>query len=84
MKKIKITLQAFAEAAEILGFREQQLEVENDITVSQLLRMLSQSNDEFKRLAKTLFVAINEEYCTPDAVNHENDVVDLFPPVGGG
>ncbi len=48
------------------------------------MRLLAHSNQEFKRIAKTIFVAINEEYCSPDAVIHENDVVDLIPPVGGG
>lgn len=81
---MKIIVQAFAEAAEVLGFRAKQFDVERDITASELVRILEHSNQEFKRIAKTIFVAINEEYCSPDAVIHENDVVDLIPPVGGG
>ncbi len=81
---MKIVVQAFAEAAEVLGFREKQLDVKSDITAAELIRILAHSNHEFKRIAKTIFIAINEEYCSPDTVIHENDVVDLIPPVGGG
>ncbi|MCX8124467.1 MAG: MoaD/ThiS family protein [Spirochaetes bacterium] len=81
---MKIVVQAFAEAAEVLGFRKKQIDVKSDITVAELIRTLANTNNDFKRIAKTLFVAINEEYCSLDAVIHENDVVDLIPPVGGG
>jgi sulfur-carrier protein len=54
------------------------LEVETGSTLSDLAAQLNLPGD----LVKVMFV--NGIICEPDQVLKENDVVGIFPPVGGG
>ena len=81
---MKLTARFFALYRERAGTPEQTLDLPQDATVSELLRVLRQ---QYPRLAPPqvdIVVAVNAEYADKNTVLLEGDEVALIPPVSGG
>ncbi len=81
---MKIKILAFATAAEALGTRELELEVEPGTSVAMLLEQLEDRAAALAPIRDRLAVAVNGELATADTVLPERAEVALLPPVSGG
>lgn len=81
---MKVHVLAFATAAEALGSRELELEVEPGLSVSQLLDRLSSEAPKLEVIRDRLAVAIDGELAGPETRLAEGTEVALLPPVSGG
>lgn len=80
---MKLYIQAFGIAKEILGSPRIEHELPDPGTVEQLLASLKSTYPEFEKLA-SLLVAVNEEYASEGQSLQEADEIVLIPPVSGG
>lgn len=76
---------------ERFGVADEALEIADGSTVSDLLHILhartskqAMESGPDDRLWRSLAVAVNREYSSPDAVLRDGDEVALLPPVSGG
>lgn len=81
---MRITVKAFASVKDILGFNEREFDLQGELTVCDVVRLISEKFDDLKALEENLLFAVNEEYCSGDRKLRENDILALFPPVSGG
>jgi molybdopterin converting factor subunit 1 len=80
---MKLHIQAFGIAKEILGSSRIEHELPDPGTVEQLLASLKSVYPDFEKLA-SLMVAVNTEYAEASQQLQESDEVVLIPPVSGG
>ncbi len=76
----------FASLAERVGYREQQISVDESVdTVSNLVDFLCQSNNKWTALkAKNIKVAVNQSIASNMDTLKDGDEIAFFPPVTGG
>ena len=80
---MKITIQAFGIAKDILGAASTTIDIETDATVANARKVLIKEFPEFEMLA-SMRLAVNAEY-VDDAFNlSAADEIVLIPPVSGG
>ncbi len=81
---MQIKVLYFAQLAESLGRSEQTLNVENQLTVGELLQQIQRDwmDQDLKQLP--LLIAVNEDYCNVKKVLNAGDLVAFLPPVAGG
>lgn len=82
-----IRLLLFARLREMLGSREEQLELAPGTRVDDLLQLLAARGPTWQHElqgGRVVRVALNQEMAAPDALLHDGDEVALFPPVTGG
>ncbi len=77
---MKVKVKYFASLKQSLGRSEEQLELDNGMTVSELWQQLS--GDEL--VPEKVMTAVNMEYVKSDTVLKQDDEVAFFPPVTGG
>lgn len=80
---MKIQLLAFGRAKELLGLKEQSIQLIGIENVSQLKVFLIEKYPSLASL-NNFQIAINEQYALPDDPINENDIVAIIPPVSGG
>jgi molybdopterin converting factor subunit 1 len=81
---VKVTVKFFAALHDMMGRRELNLEVREDLTVGELHRDLCA---RFARLAEysgSLMYSVNAEYVPADHRLGDGDEVAFIPPVSGG
>ena len=81
---MKIKVLAFATAADALGGRSLEVEVESGTTVAQLLDHLEENAPALAPIRDRLALAVNGELVSPETVLAESSEVALLPPVSGG
>ena len=81
---MKIKIKAFASIKEACRFEEKELTVSEGISVREIIAELKKCHPALKNFENSLLCAINEEYCRPDSVLSDEDVLAIFPPVSGG
>ena len=74
----------FASYKEALGKDELDLEMDEDSSVSELLKILRKDHPKLGNLMETLVVSVNLEYANYERKLKEGDEVALRPPVSGG
>jgi molybdopterin synthase catalytic subunit len=74
----------FATLRQIMGLREEQLELAENSRVSDLLNLLRERHADLAPALPSTLVSINREYALPDDTLQDGDEVALFPPVSGG
>lgn len=74
----------FASYKEALGKDELDLELDEDSSVSELLKILRKDHPKLGNLMETLVVSVNLEYANYERKLKEGDEVALLPPVSGG
>lgn len=80
---MKLKILAFGITKDIFGASEKELEVQDDLNVSELKEKLEEDFPQLIKL-KSYFIAVNEEYAEDDQVIVNTDEIAIIPPVSGG
>ncbi len=75
---------AFGSAADVLGWRERELELSGSLTVRGLIDLLAVECPRIGQARERLAVAVNQQYARPDDAIRPGDEVAIIPPVSGG
>jgi len=78
---MNITVKYFASLSELLGRREEAVEIFDGASVSDVWQQVSMDIEE---TPANLLTAVNMAYVKPDAKVSDGDEVAFFPPVTGG
>jgi molybdopterin converting factor subunit 1 len=84
---MRVSLLYFGILKDSLGSAGGEVEVPSGATVGVLLRILERQTSKGimdRDFWRTLAVAVNREYSSPEVVLREGDEVALLPPVSGG
>ena len=81
---VKITVLAFASAADSLGDRRLELELETGLSLRELLDRLEERFPNLAPLRDRLAVAVNGKLASHDEILTDGAEVALLPPVSGG
>ena len=81
---MKITVKLYASFREIVGAKEQDLEVADDTTVQMLLDNYIQKYPQIGRFREHVILSVNKEYGHPSRKLKDGDEVSFLPPVSGG
>ncbi|MCA8995892.1 MAG: molybdopterin converting factor subunit 1 [Planctomycetaceae bacterium] len=79
-----LTVQFFARARDLAGCSSVEVELPDGATVAQLRRTLAEQIPALEPILPTLFVAVNNDYASDEAVIPNDAQVACFPPVSGG
>jgi molybdopterin converting factor subunit 1 len=84
---MRVKLLCFGVLRDLLRVATEEVEIPEDSTVEDLLRILEQRTSNSRMDAKVwarLAVAVNREYSSAGTVLQDGDEVALLPPVSGG
>ncbi len=81
---MKIRVLAFATAADALGRRELELEIEDGVSVAKLLARLETDAPGLGPIRSRLAIAVNGRLVGPETTLGDSAEVALLPPVSGG
>lgn len=74
----------FAVLRELVGLREEEIEVAEGADIAELLRVLAQKYPSLGSIVGRVAIARNHQYAEPHVVLREGDEIALLPPVSGG
>ena len=74
----------FASCRDIVGTGEQEMPLEDGVTVADLISEIASEHVRFVDMAPSLMVSVNQEYVERDTVLGDGDEVAFIPPVSGG
>lgn len=82
--KCKVLL--FGAARELAGCDEFELKIECSAatTAAEVFERVLQIYPDLRRFGRSLLMAVNQEYATPEKEVRDGDEIALFPPVSGG
>jgi len=81
---MKIRVKLYAAFRDIVGVKEEDLEVGNGTTVQMLLEDYIRRFPQMARFREHIILSVNKEYGAPAKVLREGDEVSFLPPVSGG
>src|SRR5436190_14236950 len=81
---IKVRVLFFGAARDAVGAEEIDLELEVSAKAAAARERLFAAHPALARFGKSLLMAVNQEYATPDRQINDGDELALFPPVSGG
>lgn len=81
---MRIKLRLFSIAKDIAGFDEQEIDVAESSTASDVLEFLSARDKRFHEWKSSLRFAVNYEYVANNHPLKDGDEVAVIPPVSGG
>jgi len=81
---MSLTVQLFARARDLAGASSTELQLAPGATVADLLTVLTERHPALAPLRRSLLVAVNNDYVTPETVIPEDAEIACFPPVSGG
>ena len=84
LEKKSLSIKLFASLRQKMNSNEIKINIQNEITVSQLKLEILKTFPNFKKWNIPFFVAVNHKYATDSVVIGVNDEVALIPPVSGG
>tara|TARA_Y100000780_G_scaffold206968_1_gene203038 strand:- start:47 stop:301 length:255 start_codon:yes stop_codon:yes gene_type:complete len=81
-----ITLKYFASLKSIAEKEEDQLDIENPITIDQLSDIIAKTVPKMGEMIreKKVLITINQEMASVDTIIHDGDEVAFLPPFSGG
>lgn len=82
MPTIRVIL--FAAAAESVGASTIDIDVDEELRVSDVLQRLTAAHPTAEAVLKRSAVAVNERYAHPSMVIRQRDTVAIIPPLSGG
>ena len=82
--RVFIRVLFFGMLRDITGLSEEQLEVDSGTTVGGVFAHYAAHFPRLGEMSKSLVLAANEQFATPDHVLSEGDEVAFLPPVSGG
>jgi molybdopterin synthase catalytic subunit len=81
---MRLKLKAFGALAEVLGWRENAVEVEDHTTVEEFRAYMMKAYPGAAPVLSHSVVAVGQRYAKPDAELSDGAEVALLPPVSGG
>ncbi len=84
LEKQSLSIKLFASLRQAMNSDVIQINIDKEITVLQMKKIISETFPRLKKLNIPFFVAVNHSYATDSVVIGLNDEVALIPPVSGG
>jgi len=81
---MRIKVKLYASFREIVGAKEQDIEVADDTTVQMLLEDFIRRFPQIGRFREHVILSVNKEYGHPQRKLKDGDEVSFLPPVSGG
>jgi len=81
---MKIKVKLYASFREIVGAKEQDVDVDDDTTVQMLLDDYIKRFPQIGRFREHVILSVNKEYGHPNRKLKDGDEVSFLPPVSGG
>lgn len=81
---MKIKLRFYSAHREIVGKAEEEIEIEDNITVRELMEKLIERYPKLSDLRDSTIFSLNHRYAKGDEKLKEGDEIAMFPPVEGG
>jgi len=82
--KQTLPIKLFASLKQAMNSDEIKIDIDNEITVSDMKKIIFETFPSLKKLNIPFFVAVNHKYATDSDVIDTTDEVALIPPVSGG
>ena len=82
--RVNVRVLFFGAARDVVEANQLDLSLDAPATVSTAFQNLVSRFAPLERFGRSLLVAVNQEYATPDTQLKENDELAVFPPVSGG
>ncbi len=79
-----LSIKLFGSLGQAMRSEEITVNIDNEITVSQMKKIVFETFPNLKKLNIPFFVAVNHKYATDSVVIGTKDEVALIPPVSGG
>ncbi len=84
LEKKPLSIKLFASLRQVMRSEEITVNIDNEITVSQMKKIVFETFPNLKKLNISFLVAVNHKYSTDSDVIGTKDEVALIPPVSGG
>ncbi len=84
MLSLKVKVKLFAVFRDIVGSKEDDLEVTPGTTVQGLLDQYIQKFPQMAKFRDHIILSVNKEYGAPSRTLKDGDEVSFLPPVSGG
>lgn len=81
---MRVKVKLFAVFRDMVGTKEEDLELEQGTTVQGLLEKYITRFPEMGRFRDHIILSVNKEYGAPGKVLKDGDEVSFLPPVSGG
>lgn len=81
---MKIKVKLFAAFRDIVGAKEEELDVPEGATVQTLLEEYIRRFPQMSRFREHVILSVNKEYGAPSKLLRDGDEVSFLPPVSGG
>lgn len=81
---MRVHVLLFGQLRDIMGRREDSLELTPGTKVSELMSYYAQKFPDFQPISTSLACSVNQEYASGSTVLRDGDEVGLLPPVSGG
>ncbi len=81
---MKVNVKLYASFREIVGAKEETIELREGTTVQMLLDEYVHRFPQMARYREHIILSVNKEYGAPARVLREGDEVSFLPPVSGG
>lgn len=81
---MRVKVKLFAVFRDIVGAKEEDLEVSPDTTVQMLLEQYISRFSQMDRFRDHIILSVNRDYGSPNRLLREGDEVSFLPPVSGG
>jgi len=82
--KQSLSIKLFASLRRAMRSDAIKIDIDNEITVSQMKKIVFETFPNLKKLNVPFFVAVNHKYAIDSVVIGTKDEVALIPPVSGG
>lgn len=81
---MKVRVKMFASFRDIVGAKEEELEIQEGTTVQSLLDAYIERFPEMARFKDHIILSVNKEYGAAGLELKDGDEVSFLPPVSGG
>lgn len=81
---MKVNVKLYSSFREIVGAKEEELDVAEGTTVQMLLENYIARFPKIDRLREHVILSVNKEYGHPNRKLKDGDEVSFLPPVSGG
>ena len=84
LEKKSLSIKLFASLRQAMSSDEIKINIDNNITVSQMKKIIFETFPNLKKSNIPFFVAVNHKYAEDFDIIGNKDEVALIPPVSGG
>jgi len=82
--KQSLSIKLFASLRQAMNSDKIMIDIDNEITVSQMKKIIFETFPNLKKLNIPFLVAVNHKFAKDSSVIKSKDEVALIPPVSGG